>query len=96
MAAVLKHCKTCGRIFAVDSPRYAAVYCSDACRIQWRRETQRRKMRMQYVPRMPHEIICKKCGKPFLGRWNAGYCPGCLSDGSAYMNKLRGARTVEP
>jgi hypothetical protein len=42
---------------------------------------------------VPTERICKKCGEPFIGRYQQGYCLTCIHDGSAYMNKLLSCRS---
>lgn len=88
MAEVLKRCKRCGKSFTVDSPQYAKQFCSDACREESDKDRKRAYYRAAHKPKKPHEIVCRKCGKTFLGRFQQRYCDFCLTDGSAYMTKL--------
>ena len=93
---LIRYCKQCGEKFIIFEPQRfgARKYCCDACRDEHEKMRQRKQAKKYYNPVKPHELTCKKCGKTFLGKWGAGYCMDCLTDGSAYMTKLLCNRTV--
>lgn len=83
-----KRCRCCGKVFTVEAPMFAKQYCSDDCLKTSLKIRLHARHQRNYKPRKPHETVCKKCGRIFLGKWGAGYCINCLTDGSRYMTQL--------
>lgn len=99
MRGLHRHCKWCGKPFDIVSKNeggrlYCCTECRDQSQRQQRRIRQRRDYKKYYKPRQPHETVCKKCGKTFLGRWNQAYCIDCLTSGGWKMHKLLGQRSA--
>lgn len=78
-----KYCEMCGKKFVGYGN---SRYCGDTCRTE-RRRILRRKWNASRPKAKPHEIICKKCGMPFLGMWGAEYCIPCLQNGNSKMHR---------
>ena len=99
MEAKIRYCKFCGEKFVITNPTQGnRRYCSEKCLYESSRARWRRKGRNKYTPVQPHPITCKKCGKPFMGKWGAKYCVSCLEtgaeNGSRYFRQLLEQRTV--
>lgn len=80
--------KTCIRCYGDFLGVAQAKYCAEC------------KKKISHEYHMAHKIvkpaterICRKCGKPFMGRFRQAYCWDCLHDGSDRMRKyLRNRR----
>lgn len=83
-----KSCNLCGKPFIVGQRNGAAKYCSDKCRAAAWNMMRKQYHKLHYKPVPPRDIVCKKCGKVFSGKFNAAYCMDCLTDGSKYMTQL--------
>lgn len=100
MRGLHRHCKWCGKPFDIDVSKneggklYCCTECRDQSQRQQKRIRQRRDYKKYYKPRKPHETVCKRCGKTFLGRWNQAYCMECLTNGGWKMHKLLSQRSA--
>ena len=83
-----KYCEVCGKKFTGYGN---SRFCGDACRKVRRRICQRR-YNARKPKAQPRELICKKCGLPFLGMWGAKYCIPCLQNGDATLHRYLSTR----
>ena len=94
MRGLNRKCRRCGAPFTVDSKTGGKCYCSDECRKLYNIENKRARFNSWYhrhkeqLAVKPHEMICKRCGNPFLGKYVQKYCPDCLQSGDPYMTKM--------
>jgi hypothetical protein len=95
MEARIRYCNYCGERFVITSPTQGhRLYCCKVCQQEHHKEKWRDYNRNRYIPVKPYPITCKKCGKPFLGKWGAKYCVECLENGNHYFRQLLSQRTV--
>lgn len=93
-----RYCKNCQNKFEVIPPKVNQQYCCAECKRESFNRKQRERGRQKYAKickRLhPQQRTCVKCGGVFYGHGCALYCDNCLNDGTAYMNKLLGNRTM--
>lgn len=81
---VYAYCKYCGAKFEKKGNK--TFCCPEHLNEYWKnRDNQNHKSR--YIPVSPHEIVCKACGKTFIGKWGVKYCTDCCPK-RAYENRI--------
>lgn len=90
---MIKKCAMCGKEFNTVPHGGKRRFCSDKCCWASYRENRRLYLKEHYTPRGPREIICKHCGKPFMGMYTQKYCMPCLESAqSGPLKKYYGNR----
>lgn len=78
-----KTCAVCGKEFSTIPHGRKRRFCSDKCCWASHREKSNAYRKDHYIPRGPREIICKNCGKPFMGMYTQKYCMACLENATS-------------
>lgn len=90
---MIKTCVVCGKEFKTIPHGTRKKYCSNECFLKIYREKRTLYSRARDRHRRPREIICKNCGRPFMGMYTQKYCMPCLESAtSGPLKKYYGNR----